>query len=213
MVVGAAGERGIVGGQAGVEAMMVAYAVPGSGAQTRVAAPTLFDALVARCHDRNVLIVGCLEGPKSLRPERVVRVSATLHNRLSAIADVTGLDGDRTRLQQWSRRFGIDNTVVGLPTRLAECELSRRFDVILALTGFARMDAPHGLLEGARRHLRPEGQLLLAPGRNAPKRSDIAKSLLQAGFTLDSSEAFVAAKRRPFGASDRNHLLVATPRH
>lgn len=119
------------------------------------------EAILEIARGRRVLHLGCV-GNTDLSPEERIRLAQnSLHWKLTANADVVGVDYSAEVIEEY-RRLGIfQNIVFGDVQRLEETELYGIFDVIIAADIIEHVSNPGVILEGIKIFCNTESRVVI----------------------------------------------------
>jgi SAM-dependent methyltransferase len=119
------------------------------------------ESLVEAARGRKVLNLGCV-GFVDLTPDNSFELAeASLHYRLSRVADVTGIDftADNVRLY---RDLGVfENIVVGNVEKLDEVDLDDTFELVVAGDIIEHLSNPGLMLDGIKRFCAPDSKVIV----------------------------------------------------
>ncbi|NNE35942.1 MAG: methyltransferase domain-containing protein [Rhodothermales bacterium] len=118
-------------------------------------------AIVDAATGKSVLHLGCIGFADSNPDERVELFRKSLHYRLSALADVTGIDYAEPVITKLQADGHGQNIVCGNVELLDEVDLHGTYDVVLAGDIIEHIDNPGRMLSGIRRFFGPETELIL----------------------------------------------------
>lgn len=110
---------------------------------------------------RRVLHLGCV-GHTDLSPEeRVHLAQRSLHWKLTAIADVTGVDCSLGVIEEYKKHNIFTNIVYGDVQALKDVKVNGVFDVIIAADIIEHLSNPGEMLEGMKRFCDDDTQIVI----------------------------------------------------
>jgi 2-polyprenyl-3-methyl-5-hydroxy-6-metoxy-1,4-benzoquinol methylase len=118
--------------------------------------------LVARCRGRRVLHLGCVGFTDCPSQDKINNAPLSLHQQLSEVSDCLGIDLDRVTVERMQSRGIFQNCRIGNVERLQELEGLEPVDIVVAGDIIEHLSNPGLMLDGARRLLRGDGQLLVS---------------------------------------------------
>lgn len=107
-------------------------------------------AILSQCEGKRVLHLGCVGNNDSSTEHKVAASPSTLHTRLSAIANVTGVDISADAVEEYRRNGICDNILIGDVEKLGELGLSPEFDLIVIGDLIEHLSNPGHMLNGVR---------------------------------------------------------------
>jgi 2-polyprenyl-3-methyl-5-hydroxy-6-metoxy-1,4-benzoquinol methylase len=120
-----------------------------------------YDAILNHCHGKKVLHLGCVGNNDSATETKVAASPSTLHLKLSAAAQVTGVDISADAVEEYKRIGICDNIVVGDVEKLEALGLHPEFDVIVIGDLIEHLSNPGHMLDGVRKLCRPDTEVIL----------------------------------------------------
>ncbi len=118
------------------------------------------DFFKERLQDKTVLHLGCSAG--RYLADRVER-NSLLHALIEGVsAELYGIDIDESSLERMRSRLGFQNLFVGDAEKLDQVEIDRKFDVVLAGDILEHLSCPGAMLEGSKRFLESNGEIVLS---------------------------------------------------
>jgi 2-polyprenyl-3-methyl-5-hydroxy-6-metoxy-1,4-benzoquinol methylase len=119
-------------------------------------------AIVEIARGKRVLHLGCVgHSPGLSTRSRINLATRGLHARLTAVADVTGVDLSEDVIDVWREHGVFDNVLVGDVERLDTLHLEGPFDVIVAGDIIEHLSNPGAMLRGVRTLAGPRTTLVL----------------------------------------------------
>lgn len=116
------------------------------------------DFLRSAAAGRHVLHLGCADSPYT---DDAIRNGTLLHRVLAeAAAEIYGFDYDEAGLSKL-RELGFDNLYFADLERLEDVPTDKTFDVIIAGEMIEHLNNPGLFLQGIKRFLKPDGQLVI----------------------------------------------------
>lgn len=107
--------------------------------------------ILRRARGKRLLHLGCVGETEGSVAARVAAFSNLLHSRLSAIADVTGVDTSEAVVERY-RELGLcDNIIVGSVEDLENLPLDGPFDLVVASDIIEHLSNPGRMLDGVAR--------------------------------------------------------------
>ncbi|NNE64931.1 MAG: class I SAM-dependent methyltransferase [Pyrinomonadaceae bacterium] len=107
---------------------------------------------------KSVLHLGCTNHPYT---KEAIDADMLLHDSLSAVAkEVYGFDMDQEGIDLLSE-LGNENLYLADLEKLGEVELDKQFDLVIAGEMIEHLNNPGLFLEGIKKFLKPEGELLI----------------------------------------------------
>ena len=119
------------------------------------------ELILGRCSGKKVLHLGCVGNNDYSTEHKVSASPSTLHLKLSAVADVTGVDISREAVEEYARLGICNNILVGDVENLGALGLSPAFDFIVVGDLIEHLSNPGRMLDGIRGLCRPETRVLL----------------------------------------------------
>lgn len=114
--------------------------------------------LLSKCAGKKVLHLGCTNWPYT---EQSINDGSLLHAAIAKqSSELFGIDGDSEGLAVL-REHGYTDLFLGDLERLDECEIDETFDVVVAGEMIEHLNNPGLFLQGVKRFLRPDSDLLL----------------------------------------------------
>jgi 2-polyprenyl-3-methyl-5-hydroxy-6-metoxy-1,4-benzoquinol methylase len=118
-------------------------------------------AILDVARGRRVLHLGCV-GNTDLRSDERVRLSeTTLHWKLSAEAEVVGVDYSADVIEEYRRQNIFHNIVPGNVELLEEVKLQGLFDVVVAADIIEHLSNPGALLQGIKLFCHDKSRILI----------------------------------------------------
>ncbi|TAK90868.1 MAG: methyltransferase domain-containing protein [Verrucomicrobia bacterium] len=116
-----------------------------------------------RCRGRRVLHLGCVGFTDASVEDKVRLARESLHAKLSAVCDCTGVDLDAVTVEQLRAAGIFQNVLIGDVERLDDCAGKLPlFDLVVAGDIIEHLSNPGLMLDGVRRVLKPGGSLLVS---------------------------------------------------
>jgi 2-polyprenyl-3-methyl-5-hydroxy-6-metoxy-1,4-benzoquinol methylase len=106
------------------------------------------EGILDAARGRRVLHLGCVGNTDLRSDERVRLAETTLHWKLSAEAEVVGVDYSADVIEEYRRQNIFHNIVPGNVELLEEVKLEGLFDVVVAADIIEHLSNPGALLEG-----------------------------------------------------------------
>lgn len=119
------------------------------------------DAILELCRGKRVLHLGCVGNNDYDTEHKVSASPSTLHVKLTAIAQVTGVDISREAVEEYRRTGICDNILVGDVEKLDELQLAPEFDLIVVGDLIEHLSNPGLMLDGLRAICRKDTRIIL----------------------------------------------------
>jgi SAM-dependent methyltransferase len=119
------------------------------------------DLILDRCSSRKVLHLGCVGNNDYSTEHKVSASPSTLHLKLSAVAEVTGVDISRDAVEEYAKLGICHNILVGDVENLVALHLEPDFDFIVVGDLIEHLSNPGRMLDGIRALCRPDTRVLL----------------------------------------------------
>jgi SAM-dependent methyltransferase len=121
--------------------------------------------ILERCRGRSVLHLGCI-GQTDVSPKdklQAFRAKRVLHPHLMASArEVIGVDIDGNAADLLTSELGPNGILVADAEHLERVELNRTFEIILCGNLLEHLSCPGLVLQGVRRFMEPESELIVS---------------------------------------------------
>jgi len=122
-----------------------------------------YSEIVERCRGRRVLHLGCVGFTDCPVEEKVARAKESLHQLLTDISDCVGVDLDQESVEQLQERGIFQNVRIGDVERLDALPVDiGLFDIVVAGDIIEHLSNPGKMLDGIKRFLKPQGQLIVS---------------------------------------------------
>lgn len=108
------------------------------------------EAVLSRCRGRRVLHLGCVGNNDYSTVHKVAASPNSLHMKLSAIANVTGVDISADAVEEYRKTGICDNILVGDVEKLGQLPLTPEFDLIVVGDLIEHLSNPGLMLDGVR---------------------------------------------------------------
>ena len=119
--------------------------------------------ILDRCRGRRVLHLGCVGFTDSAVADKIASAKKSLHQQVTAIADCVGVDIDARTVGELNQAGVFKNVIVGDVEKLEALPgVLPPFDVVLAGDIIEHLSNPGRMLEGVKRHLKPDGRLIVS---------------------------------------------------
>lgn len=119
------------------------------------------EAILDAARGRRVLHLGCV-GNTDLPPDERVRLAqSSLHWKLTAQADVVGIDYSAEVIEEYRRQNIFHNIIAGNVQLLQEVKLEGLFDVVIAADIIEHLSNPGALLEGIKPFCNTASRILI----------------------------------------------------
>lgn len=119
------------------------------------------EAIIGRCTGKRVLHLGCVGNNDSGTAHKVAASPSTLHLKLSAAANVTGVDISGDAVEEYRRSGICDNILVGNVEKLNELSLKPEFDLVVIGDLIEHLSNPGKMLDGVRSLCRRDTRVIL----------------------------------------------------
>lgn len=119
------------------------------------------EAILDAARGRRVLHLGCVGNTDLRSDERVRLAGTTLHWKLSAEAEVVGVDYSADVIEEYRRQNIFHNIVPGNVELLREVKLLGLFDVVVAADIIEHLSNPGALLEGIKLFCHDKSRILI----------------------------------------------------
>lgn len=119
------------------------------------------EAILSLCRNKRVLHLGCVGNNDYGTEHKVAASPSTLHMKLSAIADVTGVDISEDAIVEYRRSGICNNILVGDVEKLEALDLNPTFDVVVIGDLIEHLSNPGHMLDGVRTICRPDTIVIL----------------------------------------------------
>ncbi|MEO5917134.1 MAG: methyltransferase domain-containing protein [Luteolibacter sp.] len=119
------------------------------------------EAILGLCSSKRVLHLGCVGNNDSGTDHKVTASPSTLHMKLSAVADVTGVDISADAVEEYRRSGICENILVGDVEKLDHLDLTPEFDIVVIGDLIEHLSNPGNMLDGVRRLCRPDTTVVL----------------------------------------------------
>ena len=119
------------------------------------------EAILSLCLSKRVLHLGCV-GNNDFETQHKVDVSpSTLHMKLTAVANVTGVDISADAVEEYRNKGICDNILVGDVEKLGALKLAPDFDMVVVGDLIEHLSNPGNMLDGVRALCRPDTVVIL----------------------------------------------------
>jgi 2-polyprenyl-3-methyl-5-hydroxy-6-metoxy-1,4-benzoquinol methylase len=113
-----------------------------------------------RLRDKKVLHLGCSAG--RYLADRIER-NSLIHALIGRVStELYGIDIDESSLEAMRDKYGFRNLFVGDAEKLDRVEIDKKFDVVLAGDILEHLSCPGAMLEGSKRFLEKNGEIILS---------------------------------------------------
>jgi 2-polyprenyl-3-methyl-5-hydroxy-6-metoxy-1,4-benzoquinol methylase len=112
--------------------------------------------IIDRCSGRKVLHLGCVGNNDSDTSHKVNASPSTLHLKLSAISNVTGVDISADAIEEYRRLDICHNIHAGDVEKLSEVGLPNDFEVVVIGDLIEHLSNPGNMLDGVRELCNPD---------------------------------------------------------
>jgi 2-polyprenyl-3-methyl-5-hydroxy-6-metoxy-1,4-benzoquinol methylase len=119
------------------------------------------EAILSRCKGKKILHLGCVGNNDYSTEHKVEASPSTLHLRLSAMAEVTGVDISEDAVLEYRRSGICDNILVGNVEKLGELELKSEFDLVVIGDLIEHLSNSGLMLDGVRKLCRQDTRVIL----------------------------------------------------